>query len=219
MIKRETLVVGVTAFLRLDAVDVLSREDDRDPALDPLETAVEEEAFDFDFLSVLLSIDAVGTLDEDELALLPIVLGVLTIGEEGSEALPAGEGSELLRGSGRDRLNGSFVAELTLLVCFLTEICFSCELPVLFLLNVGASIEVVRPLSMVGFLGFGLTTLETFLDSILFRVGPVLDPDDFKDDETVGLITLLGIALTFSEVGTLPEDPSFSSISLTNQQT
>ncbi|KAF5811230.1 hypothetical protein HanXRQr2_Chr04g0179041 [Helianthus annuus] len=153
MIKRETLNAGVTAFLRLDAVDILSREDDKDPDLDPLEIVVEERFdFDFDFLSVLLSmlsIDVVGTLDdeegeEDNLTLLPMVLGVLTTGEEGPEALPAGEGSELLRGSGRDRLNGSFVAELALLVGFLTEFCFSCELPVLFLLIAEASLEVVR---------------------------------------------------------------------------
>lgn len=166
MIKRDTLMSGVVAFLRLDDVDILSREDDKDPDLDPLETAddraVEEVSFEIDFLIVLLpvlSIDVEGTLDgeendEDGLTPLLIVLGVRTTGEEVTDlvsdelarttGLPAGEGSELLWASGRDRRNSSFV-ELTQLIGFFTVTFFSCKLPVLFLLIAGAALEVPLP--------------------------------------------------------------------------
>lgn len=274
MIKRETLISGVPAFLRLDAVDILSREDDKDLVFDPLETtddrAVEEENFEIIFLDELLnvlSMDVEGTLedeesDEEDLTLdvirecpllaselLPTVLGVLVVGEEGTEflvsmelerteALPANEGSELLRGSGRDRLNGSVVveepvflptAELTLLICFSTGTCccFSGKLPVLFLLTAEPAFDVVLPLSIVGFLRVDLTTLGTLLGSIFFRVVPVVEPETFKDDETVGFITLLVVVFTLSaedcvfvsEIGTLSNDPSSPSISPVNQQT
>ena len=68
MIKRDILISGVAAFLWLDEVDILSREDDRDPDFDPLETA-DDESFEIDFLVVLLavlSMDVEGILDDDD---------------------------------------------------------------------------------------------------------------------------------------------------------
>lgn len=143
------------------------------------------------------------------------VLEALTTGEVGTE--------------GSERLIGSVVVEELvffptieppppppLLICFFTGSCgLSGKLPVLFLLMAGAELEAV--------FGVDLTMFETLLGSIFFLVVPVAEPETFKEDETVGFITLL-VAFTFSaedcvfvfvsKVGTLSKDPSPPSIKI-----
>nr|GEX71567.1 AT-rich interactive domain-containing protein 3 [Tanacetum cinerariifolium] len=81
---------------------------------------------------------------------------------------------ELLQASGRDRLNGSLVTELTLPIVFLIETCcLSCTLPVLFLLTAGAAL----PLSVLRLtlqIGFRFKLRRIALRCMLWFVGLVI---------------------------------------------
>lgn len=183
----------------------------------------------------VLSIDAEETLLDDEsegddftedfltesclvASELGNVLGVRAMGEMGTdflvsemlgreEVLVTVEGSELLRTSGRDRLNGSEAegvvfspaTELTLLCRFVVESgCFSGKPPVLFLLIGGAEFKLLEVLLTVDLAMFDLTAFDLesgpLFGSIIFLVAPV-GPDSFDVAVTFGFAGFAGFAV------------------------